>query len=146
MDTRAATGTGPGQGVLGHAGDRGDIISSWLIKLSISLALVGLVAFDGLSLLSTQVSLTDQAVLSARRGADAVEASQDLRAVYAAIDTAARKEQPANTVAPERVLVRPDGSVTVTVDRTATTLLLQRLGPLADWTERSATATAAPLP
>ncbi len=42
------------------------------------------------------------------------------------------------------MLVHRDGSVTVTVHRTAVTLLLHRIGPLVPWTERAATTTTHP--
>jgi hypothetical protein len=43
------------------------------------------------------------------------------------------------------VRVSSDGTTTVTVHRTAPTLILSRLGPLADWAERDATTTAKPV-
>lgn len=130
---------------LAHACERGDIISGWLVKLTVSLALIGIAVFDLMSVLTTQVTLSDQAAGAAREAVDAMEQS-DWRSAHPAAESFALEEDASNVVDPAGVLVSQDGSATVTVQRTAATLVLFRLGPLADWADRSATITAAPLP
>ncbi len=126
-----------------HERERGDIISSWLIKLTVTLALLGVVAYDGLSLLTTEIGLSDQAASSARAAVEAVETG-GIQKAYPAAQTRALEQNVSNDVAPADVQVLRDGSVTVTVHRTAITLILHRLGPLADWADRGATITAHP--
>jgi hypothetical protein len=127
-----------------HAHERGDIIGSWLIKVTIGLGLLGIVCFDGLSIVSTQMTLTDQVSGAAREAVDAM-AGGDAGTALPAAEAYARDQNSSNVVAPADVLVGSDGSATVTVHRTATTVVLFRLGPLADWADRTATHTAVPL-
>lgn len=128
-----------------HAHERGDVISGWLIKLAVSLAVVGLIAFDGISVATAQLSLTDDVAGAAREAVDAAVGAGDYHAAHPAAEAFALEQDPTNVVSPDDVNVASDGATTVTVHRTAPTLILFRLGPLADWAEREATTTAKPL-
>ncbi len=127
-----------------HAHERGEIISSWLIKLTISLALVGLIAFDAISVATAQLSLSDDAAGAARAAVDSLD-SGDYRDAHPAAESYVLDQDTTNVVSADDVRVASDGSATVTVHRTAPTLILFRLGPLADWGERKATITAKPV-
>lgn len=127
------------------SGDRGDVVLGWLVKLTATLGFLGLVAFDGLSIVMVSMTLEDQAVVSARQAVDGVQQTPTVQAAYLNAATAAIDADSLNRVDPADVVVAPDGSVTVTVHRTAATLVLQHFGPVRDWAERSASATAAPI-
>jgi hypothetical protein len=130
-----------------HAPDRehGGIISGWLVKLAVSLAVAGVVLFDAVSIGTTAVSLTDTAVAAARDAAEAVEGSGDPAQAYPAALATATEQNALNEVDPRSVGLLPDGSAVVTVERTAPTLVVSRIPWIADWAHRSATDTAEPL-
>jgi hypothetical protein len=125
--------------------EHGGIISGWLVKLAVSLAVLGVVLFDAVSIGSTAVGLTDTAVAAARDAAEAVEGSGDPARAYPAALATAVEQNPLNEVDPTSVGLLPDGSAVVTVERTAPTLVVSRIPWIADWAHRSATDTAAPL-
>lgn len=134
------------QGPCPPAADRGDIVLGWLVKLVAVLGATAVVAFDALSLAGASLSLEDQAVAAARDASDAYLRQPTAQAAYDAALTSALASDPANELEQDAVRINADLSVTVTLHRTAPTLLLERIGPARDWAERSATATATPLP
>jgi len=142
--SRARRATLRERGHAGDAGDAGDIIGSWLIKVTLILAVLGFIAFDTISVLSTNVTLEDTAFGSARAATDATQDNRNVQLAYDRAQAFASKQNLLNTVDPASVRFGEDGSVTVTVTRTATTLVLQHLGSLQDWASQSATRTAQP--
>lgn len=127
------------------AEDRGDIIGSWLIRLTVSLAIAGIVLFDAISIGTAKISLQDTAQGAAREAVDAVESSLDPAAAYAAATAYATEQNTLNHVDPAGLVVAQDGSVTVSVGRTAPTLVVERVRWIAGWADLSETGTAAPL-
>jgi len=125
--------------------DRGDIIGSWLIRVSLGLAVAGLVLFDAISIGSAKMSLQDTAQAAARKAVDAIEGTRDPAAAYAAAQTYASEQNALNHVDPAALVVDDDGSVTVSVQRTAPTLVVERVRWIAGWADLGATRTAAPL-
>jgi len=129
---------------LRQRGDAGDIIGSWLIKVTLILAVLGVFAFDGISVLSTNVTLEDTAFGSARAATYATGQHRNVQLAYDRAQSFASAQNPLNTVDPTSVRFGENGSVTVTLTRTASTLVLQHLGSLQDWATQSATRTAQP--
>lgn len=127
-------------------GDRGAIVLGWLVKLVLGLSVVGTLAFDGLSIASATVTLQDQASAAARAGADVLQQTPTAQAAFDAATVAAVEADGANTLAPADVQVGGDGTVTLTLRRTTPTVVLRHIGWCSDWADRSATASAAPLP
>ncbi len=125
--------------------DRGDVIGSWLIRITLGLAVAGVVLFDAASIGTAAISLQDTAQGAAREAADAVETSRDPAVVHGAAQQFATEQNVLNTVDPASLVVGADGSVTVTVGRTAPTLVVQRVRWIAQWAELEQTRTAAPL-
>ena len=117
----------------------------WLVKLVAVLGVAGLLAFDAISVATASVSLEDQAVVAARDASEALVRLPTAQAAYDAALASAVASNPLNELPPAEVLISPGQVVTVTLHRTAPTLVLQRIGPLEHWAERSATATAAPV-
>jgi len=144
VDTRAHASSRAQRSALRDRGDDGDIIGSWLIKVALTLAVLGVIAFDGISVLSTNVTLEDTAFGSARAATDATQDNRNVQLAYDRAQAFASEQNLLNTVDPTSVRFGADGSVTVTVTRTATTLVLQHLGSLKDWASQSATRTAQP--
>lgn len=123
--------------------DTGDIVLGWLVKLTIVLALFGIVAYDGISVVTAGFAADDSAQTAA------VDASQYWSQSHhdpAGLLAAATSDLDPSTyrVDPSEVVAGPDGTVTVTLHRTARTLVLYRIGPLAHLAEVSGTASSAP--
>jgi hypothetical protein len=125
--------------------DRGDIIGSWLVRVTLGLAVAGVVLFDAISIGSAKISLQDTAQGAAREAVDATEAGADPAAAYAAAQTYATEQNALNHVDPADLVLAEDGSVTVEVGRTAPTLVVERVRWIAGWADLSETRTAAPL-
>lgn len=125
--------------------DRGDVISSWLIKVTLGLAVAGVVLFDAISIGSATISLQDTAQGAAREAVDADEVHHDPAAAYTAAQQYATEQNALNRVDPATMTMSDDGSVTLSVQRTAPTLVVERVRWIADWAELQQTRTAAPL-
>lgn len=116
--------------------ERGDIVIGWLLKLVISLALVGLVAFEGGAIVVAKVQadgtandVANEAAVVYARGAnaDAAEKAAEAEATHAGVELVAFD-------------VSDDGrSISVTVLKKAKTLFLQRLDATKSWTEARST-------
>jgi hypothetical protein len=127
------------------ARDRGDLVLAWLIKLSVTLAVIGLLLFDGVSIVVAKVGVQDDASLAAREAADAADRGADVQGAYdAAVEALADQASP-SVVETSTFTIAPDGSATVTTTRTASTFFLKHIGLLDEWVKASATATAAPV-
>ncbi len=126
-------------------GDHGGIISGWLVKLAVSLAVAGVVLFDAVSIGATAVGVSDTAGAAARDAAEAVEATGDPAVAYPTALAVAVERNSLNEVDPAGVGMLPDGSAVVTVERTAPTLVVDRIPWIAGWAHRTATSTVGPL-
>ena len=127
--------------------DRGDIVVGWLTKLVLVLGLLGLVGFDAAGVGVATVSTQDVANNAAREASETYLSSRDTRSVDAAYD-AADVYVTANggTLVPESFRVEADGTVFLTVHKSATTLLLYRIGGLKKFGEIKRSAGVKSLP
>lgn len=115
------------------AADEGLIVLGWLTKLVLGLALLGLVVFDVIALATTSVNAADHANHDASLAADTYLATKNAQLAYnAAVAEAARN---AETIDPKSFKVFPDGHVTLTVQKTATTLWMHKVGFLKKYTK-----------
>lgn len=105
----------------------GDIVLGWLVKVTVTLTVLGVCAFDGISVAVARVRGTDDATEAATAASETWQrsGSSDLQAAY---DTASRfaggrdEQVPASTFR-----VDPDGTVHLRLRGRAPTLLLHRL-------------------
>src|SRR4051795_11394444 len=118
---------------LARGSERGDALMGWLVKIAVVLGVVGIALFDAISIGSTSVTIADQGSYAARAASEVWQQDQDLQQTYAAAVAAAQEENPANTVATQDFRVDEDGTVHLTVARTASTIVVRRIGPLAKW-------------
>ena len=125
--------------------DRGDIISSWLIKVTLGLAIAGVLLFDVISITSTRLSVHDTARGAARDAADASGKTRDPATAYTAAQTFATELNALNQVDPATFALAEDGSVRLSLERTAPTLVVERIGWIRHWAEVRDSGTAAPL-
>jgi len=121
--------------------DRGGIVLGWLVRLVVVMVAVGLPAFDGLSILAANVRVQDDADTAASAASEAYREAPDAQqALLAAEDSVA--DRSTTTVEPGSFSVTPDGTVTLSVERTASTLLVRRVDRISSWSDVSAHATA----
>lgn len=107
--------------------EAGDVITSWLVQILLVLAVIGLIAYEILSVAITNVSLDDNAREVARAARDAYRGDQSLD------ETTATAEEVAATHGVTVVGVAVDGDVLVIdLRKRAPTLLVHRVGPLED--------------
>ncbi|HEV2888857.1 MAG TPA: hypothetical protein VGX28_00615 [Frankiaceae bacterium] len=123
--------------------ERGSIIVGWLTKVAVVLTLVGIVGFDLVSVATTKVSASDDAQLAARAGAETyADTHGDVQEAYAA--ALRHAERHGGSIDPADFVVDPDGTVRVTVVKTATTLVFYRAGATKRWAHVVAKASAKP--
>lgn len=122
--------------------DAGTIVLGWLTKVALVLGVLGLLAFDGISLLRTDFSAADQATTAASAAADAYKSSHDVQVSYDAALAAVAGN--GDTIETGSFAVGPAGSVTLVLHSTATTLWIKDVGPLRGWTDISATGEGTP--
>ena len=115
------------------ASERGDIVLGWLSKLAVVFALAGLVLFDTLSIGVTSVHLADHGFYAAHEASATWAATDDLQKAYLTATRVAAEQDPLDIVDPKTFRVDPDGTVHLRLSRTATTLWVSRVGPIAEW-------------
>jgi hypothetical protein len=120
--------------------DRGDALMGWLLKIAVVLGVVGIALFDAISIGSTSVTIADQGSYAARAASEVWQQNKDLQETYAAAVVAAQEENAENSVATKDFRVDEDGTVHLTVTRTAPTIVVRRIGPLQKWARVSHTA------
>jgi Flp pilus assembly protein TadG len=125
--------------------DGGVIIAHWLIKLVVTLAIIGVVAIDGISVLSAQLQLQDATVTAARKASETMQRTKNRKLVALEADRALYDLHQDNELDPGTLLVGRDNTVTLSASRTATTLLLSKIGPLEQYATVHATGSARPI-
>lgn len=115
--------------------DRGGIVLGWLTKLTVALALVGIVLFDAISVGSTAATVSDSASYAAHEASATWDQTKDLQQTYATAAAAAAEQNPENVVSTKDFTVDPDGTVHLFVSRTADTLILFRWDRTAKWAQ-----------
>jgi hypothetical protein len=120
-----------------RADDRGDIVVGWLVRVVASVAVVGVLLFDAVSVGAAKMSVTDQAAQAARAASDSWLTRHDQQVAFDAAWKAATEANPANTVDTKTFRVERNGTVHLTVERTAPTVVLQLVGPLRHWADVS---------
>ena len=108
--------------------DSGSIVLGWLTKLVLSLAVLGLLAYDGMSLVTANFSAADHATVAAMAASDAYRSSHDVQVAYDAAVAAVAGE--GDTIDTKTFVVTPDAHVTLVLHRTASSLWMHRIGVL----------------
>jgi hypothetical protein len=113
--------------------ERGDVLMSWVVKIALVLGILGIGLFDAISIGSTSVTIADQGSYAARQASDVWQLDKDLQKTYDAAVAAAHEDNPHNSVATKDFRVDPDGTVHLTIARTASTIVVRRIGPIRAW-------------
>lgn len=122
--------------------DRGDIVLGWLTKLVATLAVLGVIGFDLVSLGAARFQAEDHAQTAVRAANEAYRGSADLQAAYDA--ALAEVAGHGDTIDPQTFSISPAGAITLTLHRTAPTMVVERIAPLRDWAQVQRTVTATP--
>ena len=119
--------------------DRGSSIVLWLAKLTIGLAVAGVLFFDTFSIMTSQLGAQDQASAAAVAAAPVWNQTKDIQKTYAAALATLGPETSTKLVR-SSFRVDPDGTVVATVQRSANTYILKYIAPLKRFTDVTATA------
>jgi hypothetical protein len=119
--------------------DRGGIVLGWLTKLIVVLSLVGLIGFDLISLGTTRLQAEDHAQAAARAAVEAYSGPSTLQAAYDA--ALAEVVADGDSIEAQSFSFAADGTVTLTLHRTAQTLLVRKISALREHAEVSRTVT-----
>jgi hypothetical protein len=123
----------PGGSPLRLDDDSGGIVLGWLTRIALFFSLAALVLFDAISIGTTAMTVDDQGSTAAFQASEAWQQSKNLQLTYNAAVDSATEANPDNVIATRDFKVDPDGTVHLTVSRTATTLVVFRIGPIKDW-------------
>lgn len=124
-------------------GARGDVVLGWLTKVVATLAVLGLVSFDAVSLGAAHFRAEDSAQRAARTAAGNFSGTKSLQAAYeAALDEVLDS---GDTIDPASFTISPDGSVTLTLRHETATLLVEKIPPLRSYAVIDRTVTGRPL-
>ena len=121
--------------------DSGAIVIGWLTKLVVTLAVLGFLAYDGISIATATFSASDRANTLASEAADDVK-TMGLQKAYATI--AAEAEADGDSVAPQDFRVDSNGHVTLVLKRQARSLWMERISALKKYLRVSATGEGSP--
>lgn len=108
-----------------HRDERG-IVTSFLVKLVLSFAVVALVLIDGTAIVLNRLQTDDVAQIAAKEAAKTYEAAGNVQSVREVVVRTLEERNP--TAKMRSVVIRTDGSVAVTITRRADTLLAERIG------------------
>ncbi|MFZ0322748.1 MAG: hypothetical protein WAN48_01295 [Actinomycetes bacterium] len=117
----------------GAARDSGSIVLGWLTRVTVTLGLLAIVGFEVLSIAVTNVSLQDVGATAADDALSDFQQHHDPVAAYNA--AAAYAESQGATIPKKTFMLNVDGSVNFDVRKTAPTLVLFRIKPLAHYAE-----------
>jgi hypothetical protein len=132
-----------------HAGahDERGLVGKALVFTLLILAVLGVCALDGVSILSARYRTADAADRAAEETAYAYKQSHDLRgACLTAVETVEEANHSARIPKGGCVIDPGTGDVRITVRETASTIVAKRVDALEDLTKVVATSTAAPAP
>ncbi|HVL90686.1 MAG TPA: hypothetical protein VM841_10685 [Actinomycetota bacterium] len=118
---------------------RGGIITGWLVRLAVSLLLLGLAFFEAGAVIVARVGVDGTAQTAAREAALVYGNSRDPQAAEAEAAKAARQGG-ARLV--EFTISTEGKQVTVTLERTAKTFVIHKIGPLEKFATTRASDTA----
>ncbi|MFA9431546.1 hypothetical protein [Egicoccus sp. AB-alg2] len=107
--------------------EHGEIITSWLVRLVLIMAVLGLLAHEIVAVVVNRVALDDSLRVVAR---DTATTYRDTRSLDRATQSASSSAQTEDARLVE--MHETEGEVVVTLERAARTVLVHRLGPLRD--------------
>lgn len=142
MVLKEAAGPADQRTVTRAGGDRGDIVLGWLTKLTVVLAVLGVLGFDAVALGVGRLQAEDRAQEAARAAVRTWKDTSDVQRAYEA--ALAEVDGVQDSIDPASFSVGPDGAVTLTVRHTSPTLVIEKVEPVRGWATSTATVTGRP--
>ncbi len=139
--SRALRPVQAGVAALRAGSDRGDVLISWFVRLAAVLAVLGVLAFDGIAVGATRLEVADAANSGAVAASDTWQQTHVAQKAY---DAALAAGKPGDTIAPTSFRVDADGTVHLRLHRTARTIVLRRWSTSAAWASVTSEGTARP--
>ena len=124
-------------------GDRGDIVLGWLTKLVVTMAVLGVIGFDLVALAAARFQAEDHAQTAVRAASEVYKTPNDLQAAYDAAYAAVAEH--GDRIDPQTFSIAADGRVTLTLQRTASTMIVEKVAPLRPWADVERTVSARPV-
>lgn len=121
-------------------GEGGSASGSWLVQALVVLAVLGLLGYEAASIGLTSLSVDDGSRQVARAARDAYRAAGG--SIDAAADEAAEAARIHGAMVTDVAVDVDEEVLTVTLERRAPTVVIHRVGPLADLGRREATGRA----
>jgi len=121
-------------------GDERGVIVSFVIRTIVVFAILGVIAYDAGQVVVAQVKAENIAQTAAQAGADAYHSSKNTGQARTAADAVMNEQDPSTVITAFQV--QSDGTVSVTVRRTAHTLIVEHVAPLRHFGVQTATAQA----
>lgn len=112
--------------------ESGSIVVGWLGRITLTLALVGLIGFEVLSIAVTQVGVADTGATAGDKALNVYADTHDVNAAYLAADRYVTSQ---GAVLVKKSFQISDESVTFDIKKTAPTLLLFRWDRTAQYAE-----------
>lgn len=122
--------------------DAGSIVFGWLGRVTLTLALVGLIGFEVLSIAITQVGIADTGVAAGDRALSVYADTQDPNAAYVAADEYVTEQ--GAVLVKKSFRISPEW-VTFEIRKTAPTIVLFRWDRTAKYAEVSTTVFEEPI-
>lgn len=114
--------------------ERGEIITGWLLRIVLTVAVLGLVVYEVLAVVVSTVALDDNAREVARAARDAYRVEQSLD------DAVEAAQEVADLHDADVTALEEDGEdLVMSLGQQAPTLLIHRIGPLEDVTQITVT-------
>lgn len=114
------------------APDRGSIVIGWLTKVAALIAIVGVLLFDGISVGVARMNGADDASSAASAANFEWTQTHNVQEAYnAAVGSLSHADE---TILTREFTIDPDGTVHLLLRRTATTLVMGKIGPLKRYT------------
>jgi hypothetical protein len=117
------------------------MISGWFVRLTLVLVIVALGAFEGISVLVASVGAKDDAQDAALAAANSYQSNHSAVGAIAAANGVLHD---GDTLVPGSVRAAADGTVSLQVRRTASSILLHRWSTSAKWDVVTGSASSKP--
>ncbi len=125
--------------------ERGGILGKTLVLVIIVFALVGVIVIDGGSIFFTSLHLSDAADAAAQDAAGTYAIKHDTAAACKTAQDTLDSQFPGVTAVCSSITVDPsNGALTLTVEQTATTVVLKYIGPLKKYATVHVSSTSSP--
>jgi hypothetical protein len=116
------------------------VVAGWLTRVTLTLAIVGVLLFDVSALLVGRISVADHADAAALAAADSWHRQNSYPAALLAAQTSAGGDE----VVPNSLVISADGSTRIALHRQVSTLVVQHLPRLDELDSVIGTGTAPP--